>query len=88
MHVWLIQDAWARCPCYSATLCPAQSAANLANLAMAHFNLAFVYQQQGKKAEAIRQFQAVLEIAPGTPGVQEALAKLGAGSERRVKGEE
>ena len=65
---------------YLATLCPAQSPANLANLAMAHFNLAYVYQQQGKKAEAIRQFQAVLEIQPGTPGVKEALAKLGAGS--------
>ncbi len=65
---------------YLATLCPAQSPANLANLAMAHFNLANVYQQQGRRSEAIRHFKAVLEIQPDMPGVKEAIRKLEAGS--------
>jgi len=65
---------------YLATLCAAQSPASLADLAVAHFNLANVMLQDGRRAEAIRHLEAALEAQPNLTVARNMLQRLRAQS--------
>jgi len=59
-----------------ATLCRAPSPGALVNLASAHFNLANVYLQQGRRAEAIAQLEGALEAQPEMTAASNMLHNL------------
>lgn len=59
-----------------ATLCPAQSPAARASLAVAHFNLANVVLKNGHRDEAIRHLEAALEAQPDLAPAKNMLQKL------------
>jgi len=50
----------------------------------AHFNLAFVYTTQGKRAEAIAEYKLVLQMAPDMDRARQAIAKLEAPEPKRT----
>jgi hypothetical protein len=61
---------------YLATLCPAQTPATQAQLAVAHFNLAQVMLKDGRRDDAIRHLEAALIAQPDLAQVRKLLEQL------------